>query len=134
MHRAITLLAVIVFAAACASSSAPRRPAVSSDIITAEEIAQSSATNAYDLVNRLRPRWLQPARTTSSIGGGVVRQPTTLVYLDGARLGGLDALRSLSVFSVRQVQWYDAQRAATTLRDIPNQPIAGAIVVTTRTQ
>jgi hypothetical protein len=120
---------IIITTAACASSAGPRAPARSSDVISAEEITQSSAANAYDLITRLRPRWLQPARTTSSIGGGVVRQPVTLVYLDGSRLGGIEALRTLSLTNVRSVEWYDEQRAATRLRDVPNQPFNGAIVI-----
>ena len=132
--RAAMIVAATMFAAACASSSGPRTPSTTSDVITAEEIEASGATNAYELVSKLRPRWLQPARTTSRISGGVVQQPVTLVYLDGSRIGGIEALRGITVFGIRQARWYDADRAQTLLRNVPNDPINGAIVLTTRTQ
>lgn len=132
--RLATIVFATMFAAACASSSGPRSPSTSSDIITAAEIEASGATNAHELITKLRPRWLQPSRATSSIGGGVIRQPITLVYLDGSRVGGIEALRGLTVFGIKQARWYEADRAQTLLRDVPNEPINGAIVLTTRTQ
>ena len=50
--------------ASCSSSRGPRASVQnsSSDYVTSMEIAAVGATNAYDLINRLRPRWL---RTTA---------------------------------------------------------------------
>ena len=118
--------------AACASSGRAR-PAVatsSPDVVTAVEIAATPAQNAYDLVNRLRPRWLQQPRA-ASISGGRVRNQVIVVYLDGARLGGADALRSISASGIKSMRYYDAVRAAAVLRDPGTEPIAGAIVLTT---
>jgi hypothetical protein len=60
------VLLVSMFAAACASSpngeqgSQGRR-----DLLTKEEIQSVEANNVYDLINRLRPRWLQVRSTRS---------------------------------------------------------------------
>jgi hypothetical protein len=129
--RLSTTFLTIITLAACSSSSKPRTnvQSSSSDFVTSVEIAAVSATNAYDLINRLRPRWLR-TQAPGSIGAGV-RSQVIAVYLDGVRLGGLDALRSLSTAGVVSMQYYDATRAATVLRDPGSEPIAGAIVIKT---
>jgi hypothetical protein len=128
------LSAVIPFAlaslAACASSgTSPGTTPSSSDQISSAEIATSSATNAYALVERLRPNWLR-APGIGSIGGGA-RTKVVLVYLDGQRFGDLESLRTLSVAGIRSVQWLDAARAAT-LNSPGSDPIAGAIMIKTQ--
>lgn len=46
-------------------------------------------------------------------------------------MGDLAALRSISVTGIKTLQYYDAARAATVLRDPGSTPVAGAIVITT---
>jgi hypothetical protein len=129
-------LAAISFAVSgCASSSTstPRATESSPDRVTSAEIeAVTGATTAYDLVRRLRPRWLQSGGAPSSIAGGRISTQVLLVYLDGNRLGSVEALRSLTSSGIKTMQYYDAVRAATVLRDVGNEPISGAIVITTR--
>jgi hypothetical protein len=128
--RVSAILLTLNVLVAC-SSNKPRTnvQSSSSDYVTSVEIAAVSATNAYDLINRLRPRWLR-TQAPGSIGAGV-RSQVIAVYLDGVRLGGLDALRSVSTAGVVSMQYYDATRAATILRDPGSEPIAGAIVIKT---
>lgn len=131
---AARLAAAALAASACASAGTPASNVSESspDRITAVEIeATSGATTAYDLVRRLRPRWLQ-AGATASIGGGRVTNQVLLVYLDGNRLGTVDAMRTLNSSGIKSMQYYDAVRAATVLRDIGAEPISGAIVISTR--
>jgi hypothetical protein len=101
------------------------------DYVTQTEIEATPVSNAYDLITRLRPRWLQLPRS-ASMGGGTVRTQVILVYLDGSRIGTVDALRSLTVAGFRNMRYYDAVRAATVLRDTGTEPVGGAIVITTR--
>ena len=141
VRRVITSLAataaLLLYVPACASSgtSAPSKVRESSpDRITSVEIeASGGAQTAYDLVRRLRPRWLQSG-PTGSIGGGRVSQQVLLVYLDGNRLGTMDALRTLSASGIKSMQYYDAVRAATVLREVGSDPISGAIVISTTSQ
>jgi|SRR5215212_4601972 len=120
--------------AACASSSGgsgPRKVSESSqDKVTSVEITGTPASSAYDLVYRLRPQWLR-AGPTGSIGGGI-RNQITLVYLDGNKLGGIEALRSVSASGIRAMEWISAGRAAVTLSDVGSEPISGAISLHTR--
>lgn len=131
--RLVELARVAAFAvaiAACASSGSSDRPRRGSpDEITREEIAVTSATNAYELINRLRPNWLR-APNTGSISG--VRSQLTLVYLDRHRLGDLQSLRTLNTSEIQSMVWLDAAKAATVLTEIGSEPIRGAIVIKTR--
>jgi hypothetical protein len=116
----------------CSSTpSAGRNVSQSSrDNVTSVEIDATSASSALDLVSKLRPHWLRQGGT-ASIGGGAITSQVTLVYLDGNRLGGVEALRSISAGSVRSMQWIPATRAAIVLPDVGSEAIAGVIMVRT---
>lgn len=105
--------------AACASggggADGPRRDA---NLITAEELAEYTTLTAHDVIRRLRPRWLR-AR-----GGGAPQ-----LIMDGARLGSLDGLSSISVADVESLRYLSASDA--TMRFGTNFP-NGAIEVLSR--
>jgi len=101
-----------------------------SDFVTSVEIAATSAGSAYDLVSRLRPTWLRPGGI-SSVSGGKISSQVTLVYLDGNKMGEIDALRSISASGIQTMRWLDAVRAQTVLRGIGTEAIAGAILLST---
>ena len=131
LPKRLALYSLMIGLSACASSGGGSATARSSpDQITRAEIASSSATNAYELISRLRPNWLRtPA--TATVGGGVIRTQAILVYLDRQRLEDVNALRTISVTGIDSAQWIDAGRAPTVLPDVPTSPIAGAIVLRT---
>lgn len=122
----------IIALAACASSgSGSSTTRAAPDRLTRAEIVASSATNAYEMISRLRPQWLRPP-ATGSIGAGAPRNQAILVYLDRQRLQDLNALKTISIDSIDSAQWIDATRAPTVLPDVPTTPIAGAIVIRSR--
>ena len=100
----------------------------SPDYVTSAEIAGTTASNAYDLIARLRPRWLKPLPAGSLRS---VRSQVIVVYVDGVKIGPTEGLRSISASSVTTMRYYDATRAATVIQDVGSEPIAGAIVITT---
>jgi hypothetical protein len=144
---AFSRVAIIATLAACASSGATAGPRSQPDQISAAEITASGTTNAWDLINRLRPNWLRQ-RATASIGGSysttgdtVGRTPMSVngannqvivVYIDGHRYGDISTLRTLSTGGLKSFRWLDAASAATMLTDLGSDPIAGAIVITSR--
>lgn len=130
----LSIVAAAGLTSACASGTgtgAPKAEESSRDRITSVEIANTTGTSAYDLIFKLRPHWLR-AGATGSIGGGAIANQVTLVYLDGSRLGALDALRSISASGIKSMEWIQASRAAVVLSDVGNDPIAGAISIKTR--
>jgi hypothetical protein len=141
MMRKLSFLFLAAALTGCASGSASSTATTSSaspaavrssnpDYITSIEVEGTAATNAYDLIRRLRPRWLQTS-AASSIGGGTVKGQVIVVVLDGTRMGGVETLRSIGTSGIKTLQYYDAIRAATVLRDPGSDPVAGAIVITT---
>ncbi len=111
----VVLLAALGVAACAAASQGGQTAARSSNIITAEEIASISAANAYEVVQRLRSKWLITRGTPGArdpileggLSGGIV------VYLDGVRRGGVEALRDIPVEQIRELRWIDAKDATT---------------------
>jgi hypothetical protein len=130
--RRIAVSVLMGALAGCASSGTGGASArTSPDRITRSEISSSSATNAYELISRLRPNWFRkPA--TATIGGGVVRNQAILVYLNNQRLEDINALKTIGVDGLDSAQWVDASRVATVLPDVPQTPVAGAIILRTR--
>lgn len=131
--RTLVRYSTLIALAACATTSGTSSSATrgSPDQLTRAEIAASSATNAYELISRLRPQWLR-SPATGSIGGGSPRTQAILVYLDRQRLQDIDALKTLSIVGIDSAEWIDATRAPMVLSDVPTTPIAGAIVIRTR--
>ena len=117
---------------ACASSgSGSVGQRTSPTRISRSEISASSASNAYELISRLRPNWLRPT-ATGSVAGGVVRSQTILVYLNRQRLEDLNALKTIGTADIDSAEWIDATRVATVLSQVPPGPVSGAIVIKTR--
>ena len=133
--RTIAAAALLLTVPGCASSAASRESntppsTASQDKITSIEIGGTSGATAYELVSRLRPAWLRSG-AAGSMGGGRITQQTILVYLDGTRMGGLDALRTIQSPGIRSMQWISSTRAAVVLRDVGSEPIAGVISIST---
>ncbi len=136
--RTISQLTVLAALTACASSgpapatgsTATRNP----NLISQQEIAATAASNAYELVERLRPQWLRAGAVGSiraDAGGRTVMQGT-LVYLDNVKLGNRETLRSVSAGGITSIRFLNPERAAATLPDVGRDPISGAIVISTR--
>lgn len=109
----------------CSGRSVDTNPSTQPNRITSEEIRQVTAQNAYQLIQQLRPNWLQahtPSLGTSSRG-------QVLVYVDNTRMGGIDFLRQVSIAEVETAEYLNAAEAAS--RFGLNQT-GGAILVKTR--
>lgn len=113
-----TLLALTVcLTLACASGAggpatggSGRNP----NVITSEDIAQVNEATAYDVVQRLRPSFLQ-ARSmgTPSTSGrrGSSGAAGVSVYVGDTRMGGTDYLQSIAATQVKEIRYYPAADA-----------------------
>ncbi len=121
------LLPVFLFIlfAGCQSSSESASGS-RSDYLTLEEINSVSATNMYDVVNRLRPRWLRVRGGMSSFTGG---EAQIVIFMGNTRLGFVDQLRQVSPEQVQSARYLDSSQAQTTLSGIGSGHVAGAIVL-----
>ncbi len=130
MRRITTALLAVLLAgasAACASNAAGgSATSVSrSSPITLAEIRQSNAVNAFELVQSLRPLWLN-ARGQSSIRSG----DQVVVYLNNIRLGNVASLRDIATVNVGSVEYVEPRYANMRWGTGHTQ---GAIVVHNRT-
>lgn len=117
-------------------STAAQSQKGSADLIVKEQLASRTFSNAYAAIEALRGNWLRarnlnpasgavmnPASGSSSSSTGsssasptmqsMPREATGIqVYIDGARVGGLEALKSIpvqSIYSMRRISGTDAQ-------------------------
>jgi hypothetical protein len=96
------------------------------NLITADEIAKSNATNAYEAVERLRPAFL---RTRGSQSLQNQEPPTAMIYVDGMRYGPLQTLSSVPAMGIVSIQYLNAIEA-TQRFGFGNE--GGAIMITTK--
>ena len=120
-------LAVGMLAAAPGTAQAQKK---SRDVITQEEIDKSGQKD-QDLIaaiRSLRPHFFEAPRGVRSFGGGAINP--VVVYVDGIRQTGLDALQTLMAKDVREVRYLDPSRSQSEYGINAN---GGAIVVKTLT-
>ena len=122
-HVLVLTLALGLGLAGCASSGGggTRIPGSSSNrIVRADLDALEGALDAYQAIERLRPRWLQ--------GRGVGSSPPVL-YISGSRRGDLDDLRSMQAAELEQMEYMSPSDATTRFG---TGHTGGAILVTNR--
>ena len=135
--KTLAVLAVMGATLGCSASPAatPKtssQPKTDPDVISTAEIDSQSFRDAYDVVQRLRPSWFtrksggSSARRMGTSGSGLV------VYLDNARMGGVEALRQLNTSAIESLRFMDAAIATATLPGLGSSVIAGAIVARSR--
>jgi outer membrane cobalamin receptor len=83
----------------------PRNP----NLITRAEIEANGGRTAFELVNRLRPRWFRPS--AASMGAEGEMDPI-YVYLDGARVGPAQReLHRISAEQIAEIRYIPSQEA-----------------------
>jgi hypothetical protein len=127
----LALMVVLVpFAAACASTRGGETGGSRSDRLSREEImGVQGARSLYDVVQRLRPRWLTARAEERSFGmtTGIV------VYQDQSSLGDVEQLKQLGPSTAYEIRYLDGTTASATLPGLGSgQHVAGAIVIITR--
>jgi hypothetical protein len=101
-------------------------PGERSDLITHDQIANvGGARNLYDVVERLRPRWLVVRSGMRSFSTETV----VAVFQGQLFLGTQDALRNFGTEGVYEIQYLDGATAKATLPGIADRHVQGAIVV-----
>lgn len=101
-------------AIACASPGTPGSGAPQKGtLLTAAEIAtfEPEGKTAYDMVERLRPRWLQ-ARGVRSLRGQSDSTEFALVVVDGHPMGRIQRLRDIEAFQVEDVRYSDPSESS----------------------
>jgi hypothetical protein len=79
----------------------------SGNVVTNADLLESSETDAYMALERLRPRWLR-ARGQSSFAGGTV----VMLFVDGSPRGDVTNLRGIPINDIRDITYLSASEAA----------------------
>ena len=80
------------------------------NLITQEEIEYVNVSNAFEAIQRLRPRMLQ-RRLGSSTDKGEAGE--IVVFVDNAKYGYPDQLTSISADRIREIRYINASDATT---------------------
>jgi hypothetical protein len=115
--------AALIALTACSSGGNTRTgtptPRKNRNIITADEIATVSASDAFDVVQRLRPSFFATH--------GQLTPP--VAYVDGLAFGELDALHRIQPSSIQSIQYLDPLMAT---QRFGRAAGGGAILITTK--
>jgi len=87
-----------------------KRGRPSSSVISEAEIEQSTATNAYEIVQQLRPHLLQRQANRQNIAM-TPGAPSAVVYVDGVRYGFVESLQNISSFSIAEIEYISGREA-----------------------
>lgn len=109
--RSVAGLLLIVTLVGCSATStkASSEPRASRDVITREQIESLNVTDAWDVVQRLRSEYLR-SRGQTSINRG---PDLAVVYIDGVRRGGPDALRGFRATEIQEIRFVTGTDATT---------------------
>lgn len=102
-------VALVCLAAGCGTARSPtmaepRNP----DVITAAELERSGDITARQAIERLRPRFLRMRGPSSLQNADADR---LIVYVDNARIGGVEVLGQIHAFEIREIRYLSAPDA-----------------------
>ncbi len=124
MKRFHAVVAAVLVLGACSSARPGTPPPANPNLLTRNEIARAGTSNAYDLIQKLRPLWLRKRGE-----GSFFQQSDIVIYLDGTRMGGPDSLKEINSTDIDSLRFLDARQA--TVR-FGSGHVHGAILVKTR--
>ncbi|HLB83033.1 MAG TPA: hypothetical protein VJJ54_08065 [Gemmatimonadales bacterium] len=112
--RAVRIALVTLAIAGSAPLHAQHR---SSSLLSFEDIdrlrANSSAAHtAYDVVQMLRPRWLQKREPLPATPRAAFENPPVIVYVNDVSMGGTEFLKGIPVETVLELRWLSPNEAA----------------------
>jgi hypothetical protein len=126
--RRLALSALVLLASACASApqgdDATTPPRTRGDAITYDQLAATQQTSLYDAIQRLQPSWLRPPGRGFDTEIGV--------FLNGARVGGVDFLRQFPATQAQEVRYLTSRAVEAELTQNQSRGLAGAIMITGR--
>jgi hypothetical protein len=111
--KKIAFVSVLVFVlAGCSSVGGGTTGRIQNDVLTAEEIATTTAVNAYEAISLKRPFFLKSRGMRSlrdAPAGQTVEYP--IVYMDRMYYGDLETLRTISVTTIMEIRYLDFNQA-----------------------
>lgn len=110
MRSFLVLGAAAVMACASAGPGTTSVDANNPNVITADQIAASHQTNAYDVVSKLRPNFLKSRGRTTVYAQG---SDYPAVFLDEQSFGDLSVLRNIAASQISSIHFIRGTDAVT---------------------
>jgi len=102
----VSTIGLILALSACSQNRSDSGRIVDRKLLTREQFADKGYNSPYDVVAALRANWL------GTRGPDSFQSPSkVIVYLDGSRVGGIDALRTMDIRPVVYIQYFDGVAA-----------------------
>lgn len=105
--RAAALSAGLLLLTLGCGTAGPGGSGLNANLINREQLDEYGPATAYEVVQALRPTWLQKRGNTSFMNEGEIR-----VYLDGTSHGGIDSLRAFHTDDVESIRYLDERQAS----------------------
>jgi len=128
MRKLAIAVAAIVSLAACSqqpTSGTTKLAPKNRNLITADEIANVNVSDAYQLIQQLRPNFL---RTQGGVSTHNDAPPVPLVYVDGVATGDVTNLRNVPAAGIVSIEYLNGMMATQRYGTIAG---GGAILITT---
>lgn len=108
---AVPLFAVLLAGSAVAcSSTGGNTSGGNPDLITREQILEQPEQSAFELIERLRPRWLR-ARSQGSFSNPTPEY--AVVYVDDMRFGEINSLHRINAAEIDRIEFISGLDATT---------------------
>ena len=124
--RWVTALTLVI-AIACSHPKLGPGESYSPDVITEDEIVASHASNAFDVIHKLRSNFLTNRGPTTINRTAANTFPT--VYVDDQEFGPISTLSTSPAAQITQIRLYRVSEANA---KYGNHNLAGVIAITTR--
>jgi outer membrane cobalamin receptor len=128
MRKLAIAVVAIVSLAACSqqpTSGTTKVAPKNRNLITADEIANVNVSDAYQLIQQLRPNFL---RTQGGVSTHNDSPPVPLVYVDGVATGDVTNLRNVPAAGIVSIEYLNGMMATQRYGTIAG---GGAILITT---
>jgi hypothetical protein len=126
-HAALLLLCAVT---ACASAPSAEGSGRAQNELSREEIMAAGVNNLYDVIHRLRPRWLN-VRGQRSFGQAALNTEV-VVFQNQTMLGGVEVLRQLGPDIAMRLRYLDGATATASLPGLGSRHVEGAIIIETQ--
>ncbi len=120
------LLLISLLLAGCATAPAGKGGR-QRDLLTREEILAVSVNNLYELIEQVRPNWLNVRNAARSFQ----LNTEIVVYQGQSLLGGPELLRQIAPREAYEIRYLDGPTATATLPGLGSRHVAAAIVIRT---
>lgn len=107
------LAALLLWGCASTGTGTAEKPRGSRYLIMEEEIVGSGATNAYDVIQQLKPDWFLQSQRRGVKSITIEDSGEPVVYVNDSRYGNVESLRSISSLNIVEIRFLQPSDATT---------------------